>query len=173
MRYCLQSFKSYRSYFGWSLLELFIVLALMAVVAALAAPQLYATWQLQTLYDERQRLAQQIRFARLTSLQKSTKVNVCWSETCGSSGAFVTYVDINNDSYWQPTETLLSQWNINKGLSFSFNRGSQISFSTSGNTAQSGTMILCGSSTHNHQDLGYALVLSSSGRLRETKSPCP
>jgi len=72
--------KLLRAGSGWSLLELLIVLALMAIIASLAAPQLYATWQLQSLYDERQRLAQQIRFARLSSLQKSAKVSLCWSE---------------------------------------------------------------------------------------------
>ena len=164
--------KLLRAGSGWSLLELLIVLALMAIIASLAAPQLYATWQLQSLYDERQRLAQQIRFARLSSLQKSAKVSLCWSEVCGSSVGFVIYLDTNNDGYWQHTETSLSQWQVKQGLTFRFNHGGQISFNSAGNTAQSGTMILCGPHSTNNQDLGYALVLSSSGRLREQKAPC-
>jgi len=161
---------------GWSLLELIIVLALMAIVASLVAPQLYATWQLQSLHDERQRLAQQVRFARLTSLQKSAKVSVCWSELCGASIGFVIYLDTNTDGYWQHTERLLSQWQINNSFSFHFNRGTQLSFNSAGNTAQSGTLILCGPGlnygANNSKNLGYALVLSSSGRLREAKAPC-
>jgi prepilin-type N-terminal cleavage/methylation domain-containing protein len=176
MRLSLHSLPLFRVCSGWSLFELLIVLALMAIAASVVAPQLYATWQLQSLYDERQRLAQQIRFARLTSLQKSVKVRLCWSDTCGSSVGFLTYLDTNNDAYWQPTETPLSQWQIKNGISFRFNRGSQISFNRSGNTGQSGTMILCAShsstSSANNQDVGYALVLSSSGRLREKKAPC-
>jgi type IV fimbrial biogenesis protein FimT len=172
MRLDLYSLKLFRVCSGWSLLELLIVLALMAIAASVAAPQLYATWQLQSLHDERQRLAQQIRFARLTSLQKNIKVRICWSNSCGSSVGFITYVDANNDSYWQPTETALSQWKVQQGLSFRFNRGVQISFNGAGNTAQSGTMVLCGSTEPSSQDLGYALVLSSSGRLREKTATC-
>lgn len=161
---------------GWSLLELVIVLALMAAVAALARPQLFSSWQGQFLYDERQRLAQQVRFARLTSLQQNAKVSLCWSKECGSSVGFLIYLDTNNDGYWQSIETPLSRWQIKKSLTFSFNRGSQISFNKAGNTAQSGTMILClakafDSASHQTKS-GYALVLSSSGRLREARAPC-
>jgi Tfp pilus assembly protein FimT len=84
----------------------------------------------------------------------------------------VIYLDTNNDGYWQHTETSLSQWQVKQGLTFRFNHGGQISFNSAGNTAQSGTMILCGPHSTNNQDLGYALVLSSSGRLREQKAPC-
>ena len=163
---------------GWSLLELLIVLALLAIVASLATPQIYATWQRQSLHDERQRLAQQIRFARVTSLHKSAKVSMCWSEECGSAVGFVTYLDKNNDGYWQRTETLLSQWQIKNDLSFQFSRGTHISFNSAGNTGQSGTITLCasrpnsGDGAANNQGIGYALVLSSSGRLREKIAPC-
>ena len=161
---------------AWSLLELLIVLALMAIIASLGAPQLYSSWRLQTLHDERQRLAQKIRFARLTSLQKRAKVSLCWSQVCGSSQGFLIYLDANKDHQWQHPETRLSQWQINKSLSFQFNRGDQISFNGAGNTAQSGTMILCvvnaAYGTDDQQNLGYALVLSSSGRVREKVAPC-
>ena len=55
---------------AWSLLELLIILALMAIVASLGVPQIYTAWRLETLHDERRKLAQKIRFACLTSLQK-------------------------------------------------------------------------------------------------------
>jgi len=126
---------------GWSLLELLMALVLMTIVAtlALAAPQLYNSWQGHILYDERQRLAQQIRFARLTGVQKKAKVNLCWSKVCGSYVGFLTYLDTNQDGY----ETPLSQWKINQKVSFHFNRGSQISFNRAGNTAHSGTLVVC------------------------------
>jgi len=177
MRLSVHRLKLFRACSGWSLLELLAVLALMAIVASIAVPQLYASWRLQSLYDERQGLAQQIRFARLTSLQSSSKVRVCWSDTCGYSTGFVTYLDTNNDGYWQPTETPLSQWQIKNDLFIRFNRGTQISFNNAGNTAQSGTIILCAyqsnsNSNSKNQALGYALVLSSSGRLREKMASC-
>ena len=53
---------------AWSLLELLIVLALMAILASLGLLQIYSAWHLQSLHDERQKLGQQIRFARLTCL---------------------------------------------------------------------------------------------------------
>ena len=55
----------------WSLLELLIVLALMTILASLGLPQIYSAWHLQSLHDERQKIAQQIRFARFKSLQKN------------------------------------------------------------------------------------------------------
>jgi type IV fimbrial biogenesis protein FimT len=161
---------------AWSLLELLIVLSLLAIMASIATPQLYRSWQLQHLSDERQRLIQKIRFARLTSLQKSAKVSVCWAQACGSPEGFLIYLDANQDGLWQDSEISLSQWQINQSVSCSFNRGAQISFNSAGNTAQSGTMVLCvanaNASAINKQVLGYALVLSSSGRLREQATPC-
>ncbi len=162
---------------GWSLLELLIVLALLAIIASFAASALSSAWQRQSLHDQRQQLSQQIRYARLTSLQKKSTVNLCWSQSCGVESGLAIYLDSNADAQWQSTETLLSHWQPNKGVSFSFNRGFQISFNHAGNTAQSGTMVLCPVSSQaidrvDDEGIGYALVLSSTGRLRETKSPC-
>lgn len=161
---------------GWSLLELLIVLAIMAILVSMAAPSLYATWQLQSLHDERQRMAQKIHYAHLTSLQKRARVSLCWSPVCGAATGFMIYLDADEDGIWQATEEQLSHWQPNKDVFFSFNRGEQISFNSAGNTA-SGTMILCPSPNKvaglsTNQELGYALVLSSSGRLREKKAPC-
>ena len=75
-------------YSAWSLLELLIILALMAILASLGLPQIYSAWHLQSLHDERQKLGQQIRFSHLTSLQKSAKVSLCWSQVCGSPEVF-------------------------------------------------------------------------------------
>ena len=158
---------------GWSLLELLIVLALVAIIVALAAPAFYVTWQLQILHDERQKFAQQIRYARITSLQKKSTVNLCWSQSCGITSGFAIYLDTDQDGHWQAKEMLLSHWQPNKGVSFSFNRGVQISFNYAGNTAHSGTMVFCPISNKVvDESLGYALVLSSTGRLRETKLSC-
>ena len=73
---------------AWSLLELLIVLALMAILASLGLPQIYSAWHLQSLHDEGQKLAQQIRFARFTSLQKSAKVSLCCTRRNSSSSAW-------------------------------------------------------------------------------------
>ena len=85
---------------AWSLLELLIVLALMAILASLGLLQIYSAWHLQSLHDERQKLGQQIRFAHLTSLQKSAKVSLCWSQVCGSPEGFLVYLDANKDGVW-------------------------------------------------------------------------
>ena len=153
----------------WSLLELLIVLALMAILASLGLPQIYSAWHLQSLHDERQKIAQQIRVARFKSLQKSAKVTLCWSQVCGLPEGFLAYLDANKDGLRQASETPLSQWQINKSLSFRFNRGHQVSFNHAGNTVQSGTMVLCLAKINyvadHQQTLGYALVKSSSVRV--------
>mgnify|MGYP003993230315 FL=1 len=61
---------------AWSLLELLVVLAIMVLLAVTTGPKLHASWRLQQLHDERQRLVQSLRFARLTSLQTNTKVSL-------------------------------------------------------------------------------------------------
>jgi len=168
----------FNAIFGWSLLELLSVLAIMAISISFAVPSLYAAWQLQSLQDERQRLSQKIRYARLTSLQKGSRVSVCWAPECGAEQGFIIYLDANTDGYWQSKEKQLSHFYFNKDIAFSFNRGVQISFNSAGNTAHSGTMLLCPkmkqlSGQLASKELGYALVVSSSGRLREEKALCP
>lgn len=153
---------------AWSLLELLVVLSLMAIIAALAGPKLLASWRLQQLHDERQRLVQQLHFGRLTSLQTNAKVSLCWASECGSSGHFLMYHDSNSDGQWQSTETSLSRWQLPPGVTLKFNRGSQISFNGAGNTAQSGTLVVCAAG----QNRGLSLVLSSSGRLRQSEAAC-
>jgi len=153
---------------AWSLLELLVVLSLMAIIAAMAGPKLLTSWRLQQLHDERQRLVQQLHFARLTSLQANAKVSLCWAPECGSSEHFLIYQDGNNDGQWQNTETSLSRWQLPVGLYLTFNRGSQISFNGAGNTAQSGTLVVCAAG----QNQGLSLILSSSGRLRQGDATC-
>jgi len=82
---------------------------------------------------------------------------------CGSPEGFLGYLDVNKDGLWQASETPLSKWQINKRLFFRFNRGHQVSFNHSGNTAQSGTMVLClamvNDAADQQQTLGCALVI--------------
>ena len=53
---------------------------------------------------------------------KKSTVNLCWSHSCGITSGFAIYLDTDQDGHWQATEMLLSHWQPNKGVSFSFNR---------------------------------------------------
>lgn len=153
---------------AWSLLELLVVLAIMALLAATTAPRLHASWRLQQLHDERQRLVQSLRYARLTGLQTKTKTNLCWAPTCGVAKGLHVYRDDNGDGQWQTSDTSLTRWQMPAGLRLEFNRAAQISFNHSGNTAQSGTLVLCASGVAS----GLSVVLSSNGRARLAQASC-
>ena len=160
----------------WSLLDLLIVLAFIAIFVIPRPPSsllcmasaVFAWWAPKGSPTN--------AFARLTRLQKSAEVSLCWFQVCGSPEGFLGYLDVNKDGLWQASETPLSKWQINKRLFFRFNRGHQVSFNHAGNTAQSGTMVLCLAKVNyaadHQQTLGYALVISSSGRVRKTTAPC-
>ena len=153
---------------AWSLLELLVVLAMMAILAAVVGPKLHTSWRLQQLHDERQRLVQHLYYARLTSLQSEAKISLCWAPVCGGVKHLLIYQDDNGDGQWQTSETSLARWQMPANLSLQFNRTSQISFNNAGNTAHSGTLVLCA----NGVDAGLSLVLSSNGRVRLGQAPC-
>lgn len=153
---------------AWSLLELLVVLALMALMAAITGPQLHASWRLQQLHDERQRLVQNLHYARLTSLQLNSKVSLCWAPVCGDERYLYIFHDQNGDGQRQPSETSLAVWQMPPGLSLRFNRAAHISFNNAGNTAQSGTLTVCAKGVA----VGLALVLSSNGRVRLAQTRC-
>ena len=171
-------FKSYQHRYSlkadkaFSLLELLAVLSLVAIVSGVASVNLYAMWQLQLLKDDHKSLSQFIQYARLTSLQKQSVINICWSTACGSETGLIIYRDVNQDKVWQQSDTLLTQWSMHHTNELRFNRGEQISFNLAGNTGQSGTLILCPTHTTNDDLLGLALVVSSTGRIRATKEVC-
>ena len=85
---------------AWSLLGLLIVLALMAILASLGLPQIYSAWHLQSLHDERQKLDPQIRFARLTSLQKKCQGELMLVSGVWFARGFLVYLDANKDGLW-------------------------------------------------------------------------
>jgi Tfp pilus assembly protein FimT len=153
---------------AWSLLELLVVLAIMALLVAATGPKLHASWRLQQLHDERQRLVQSLRYARLTSLQTNTKISLCWAPACGTSNGLLVYRDDNGDGQWQASETSIASWQMPAGLRLKFNRPAQISFNNSGNTAQTGTLVLCASGVSS----GLSVVLSSNGRVRLAEASC-
>jgi len=153
---------------AWSLLELLVVLAIIALLVATTGPKIHASWRLQQLHDERQRLVQALRYARLTGLQTNTKISLCWAPTCGASNGLRVYRDDNGDGQWQTSEISLARWQMPAGLRLKFNRAAQISFNSSGNTAQSGTLVLCASGVGS----GLSVVLSSNGRARLAEASC-
>ena len=153
---------------AWSLLELLVVLAIMVLLAVTTGPKLHASWRLQQLHDERQRLVQSLRFARLTSLQTNTKVSLCWAPACGSANGLRIYRDDNGDGQWQTPEPSLSRWQLPAGLRLQFNRAAQIGFNSSGNTAHAGTLVLCANGVAS----GLSMVLSSNGRVRLAEASC-
>jgi len=153
---------------GWSLLELLLVLSLMAILVATNGPQLFQSWRLQQLHDERQRLLQAFHFARITSLQKKQKVYLCWHESCGSPAGFIIYLDVNADGTWQAEDISLQRWQLPKHINLTSNRGDQISFSAAGTSVHAGTFTLCSFGISQ----GKSLVLSSGGRVRQVDAPC-
>lgn len=100
---------------GWTLIELLIVLALGAILAALATPSLRRMAARNSLATATNDLAGSIRLARISAIDKGRSVSLCagniragctghWSE-----GSWLVFVDADRDGQPDEEEALLRQ----------------------------------------------------------------
>ncbi|CAD7846467.1 MAG: hypothetical protein [Olavius algarvensis Gamma 3 endosymbiont] len=98
---------------GFTLLELVIVLALVAIVVAFAIPAMTTFAQNDRLTTNINILVGHLSYARSEAVKRSRQVNVCTSTngtSCGGGGwhdGWMIYVDANNSSSFDNGEEIL------------------------------------------------------------------
>jgi|GEM_PF-6105195 len=116
-----------RNYTGFTLMELMIVVAIAAIMAALAGPSLNRAYQNQQLESAKDLFLRQIRQARLTAMSSGQRVvlcradindlnapaNNCIVDTAADSNArywgsgWIVFLDLNADDQYSDNDVLL------------------------------------------------------------------
>jgi type IV fimbrial biogenesis protein FimT len=171
---------------GFTLLEVLVVLALLAVLLSLAAPSLQGLRQKHQMQSQAEQLQASLLLARSEALRRQRRVTLCVratavdaGEDCAPSGSWsqgwVVFVDGNDSGRREAAETVLQvqkalpgflklQGNatVNRYISYGPQGRSQ---STSG-SFQAGTLTLCGAG----QAHVWRVVINAVGKPRLEKA---
>lgn len=170
---------------GFTLIELMVTVAVVAVLAALAAPSFRTQIASARLTSHANALLSSLLLARSEAIKRNGRVVLCKSSdgaTCVTGGAWqqgwIVFVDANNDAQRAvPAETLLQQVAPLSGdfkLTGDANLVDYVSYSGLGSTAlttggfQAGTFTLCERSASSGP--GRELVINATGRPRVEKT---
>jgi type IV fimbrial biogenesis protein FimT len=166
---------------GFTLLELVVVLAVVAVLAGLAAPSMSRLRQEQRMQGQAEALLSSLMLARAEALRHQQRVTVCAraaDERCAPAGpwtpGWIVFVDSNANAQRESQEVLLqTQAALPTGLKLVGNTtvSRYVSYGPEGrsltvsNTFQAGTLSLC----QEGADQAWDLVINALGKPRLVK----
>ncbi len=158
---------------GFTLLELLITLAIIALVTAIAAPSMTAFVENDRLITQINTLTSHLNYARSEAVLRHTQIGVCSSSnTTSCNGAdwndgWLVFVDTNGDSSFTVGEEVLKVQQTLEGSSTTLTTtiGNTVVFDTRGFAPNmAGTFSLC---DHRGVSELRSLSLSNTGRVRK------
>lgn len=161
-----------KKFSGYTLLELLITVALVAVIMAIGAPAMSDYIQNDRLITQINTLTGHMAYARSEAVKRTQQVSVCISTNGTSCTAgnwedgWLIYVDEDGDgSFTGGEEILRTQQTLKGGNTLAFGGiGPEITYDFRGyvNAASIGTFTLCDSRSE-----GRAIAISTTGRVRK------
>ncbi len=154
---------------GFTLMELLVIIAVISVAAAVAAPSVSAWMKSAQLDGAAREVYSLFQKARMEAVKRRTKVAICFKEGTGRDGYCEIFVDDSageaNAFIRQPGETLLASMTMPPGVSLTdpdFGNPSKASgFNSQGRSRSNGHVIL-----QNDGAKTYTVNLSNAGNIR-------
>ncbi|RLQ21449.1 prepilin-type N-terminal cleavage/methylation domain-containing protein [Seongchinamella sediminis] len=159
---------------GFTLIELMIVVVIVAVGMALAAPSFYTTLKNNRLRTEADRIVTSFNLARSEAVKRSVDVVVCASPdgaTCsgGPADGWLVYADLDQDAVLDPAdipikvyEALPADYSITATNGGAYPGGS-IVFYPDGSSNSPDTIFLCPSD--DDAEAAWAISVNAPGRV--------
>ena len=158
---------------GFSLIELMLLLAIIAVISTIAVPAWKNILKKQELNGQINSLVAMIYLARSEAIKRNQIVTICHSQdqqSCGGSWSegWLMFADNNADGHRDNTESRLAAGTIMDGYQLSwsaFGPTSYMRFMRNGLTsAHNGTFKLC--AENNDARFAKAVIISKTARVR-------
>jgi type IV fimbrial biogenesis protein FimT len=168
-----------KTHSGFTLLELVITVALVAIVVAIAIPSMTTFTQNDRMTTNINTLIGHLAYARSEAVKRSQQVAVCASNdaaTCsgGWDDGWIVYIDAdNNNSFDAGEEVIRAQQALGGNNTLTATGiGTQITYDNRGfvNAASVGSLQLCDNRSGPH---GKTVRITTTGRVRlETDTSC-
>ena len=109
---------------GFTLLELMVIIAIIAIALAIGSPYLKDMQRRQQLNSEAQKILQNLNQARSEAGKRNSQVAMTFRQpVSGTTYSYVVYIDGNRNFEYDAGEATLAEIQLEKGISFDTSKG--------------------------------------------------
>lgn len=157
---------------GFTLIEMMIVLALMAIILGLGIPSFSNLMEKIAVESEAKMIVEGLRTARLTAIEEKQNIVVCASAdgtSCSNpwNNGFIVYRDDNNSKTLNGNEEVLFSHQFKDSVIIKTGSGQNQNFFFNNNGWTPGSaesLLVCAEAGTNRN--GYIVIINRAGRLR-------